>query len=85
MVTKAELEKQVAELKQQLAEQTESKTSGHKESDHDAHHHRLSDQIHEWSGELEQVLEGLEDMPQKKPVLFALGIFALGYLIGRTR
>ncbi len=85
MVTKAELEKQVAELKSQLAAQTQPDPERATGDDSEDRHHGFSEQLHEWSGELEHVLEELEEMPQKKPVLFALGIFALGYLIGRSR
>ncbi len=85
MVTKAELEKQVAELKRQLAAQEQAAPTQKAEHDSEVRYQRFSDQLHEWSAELENVLEELEHMPQKKPVLFALGIFALGYLIGRSR
>ena len=46
---------------------------------------RIADSLEAWSVQLEEALTELEDLPHKKPILFALGIFTLGYLLGRSR
>ncbi|WP_377193962.1 hypothetical protein [Ruegeria meonggei] len=87
MVTKTQLEAEVANLRRQLAEQ--SKTSDPKQPQPDDHHEtvteKITDNLDAWTTQIEEVLTELEDLPQKKPILFALGVFALGYLIGRSR
>lgn len=94
MVTKAELEKQVADLKRQLEEKTvaadEAKSGAHgareklKETIQDIPG-KLSDEFEDWSGEIDTVLQELDSLPHKKAILFALGVFALGYMVGRSR
>ena len=39
----------------------------------------------DWDEQIQDVLKEFEDLPHKKPLLFALGAFALGYLLGRSR
>ncbi len=88
MVTKAELEAQVAELRRQLAEQSaarDSTTSQKPEEPEETPSDRIADSLEAWSTQLEDALTELEDLPHKKPILFALGIFTLGYLLGRSR
>ncbi|WP_170763919.1 hypothetical protein [Ruegeria lacuscaerulensis] len=91
MVTKAELEAEVAALRRQLAEQsaaTNTATSQKQKETTEAEEKvgdRITDNFEAWSTQLEDVLTELEDLPHKKPILFALGIFALGYLLGRSR
>ncbi len=81
MVTKAELEAEVAELRRQLAQQTKADKAEPKEDHSDS----LIDTIESWSDQMDEVLTELGELPHKKPILFALGVFALGYLIGRSR
>ncbi|MGI9368177.1 MAG: hypothetical protein ACR2O2_04995 [Ruegeria sp.] len=99
MVTKAELEAQVADLRRQLDDKPKpekeiGETSQSKESQTinssigsgDSEHERnISKAIEELSGEFEQVLADLDSLPHKKSILFALGVFTLGYMIGRSK
>lgn len=45
---------------------------------------KLSKTMDEWSGELDDVLTELDSPPHKNAILFALGVFALGYMMGRA-
>ncbi|MES0825096.1 hypothetical protein [Ruegeria sp. SCP11] len=85
MVTKAELEAEVANLRRQLAEQTEANEKASASEQHDTVADRIAENIDGWTGQLEEALTELEDLPHKRPILFALGIFTLGYLLGRSR
>ncbi|WP_170384600.1 hypothetical protein [Ruegeria atlantica] len=85
MVTKAELEAEVADLRRQLAEQTEAREKASAPSPHDTMADKIAENIDGWSSQLEEALTELEDLPHKRPILFALGIFTLGYLLGRSR
>lgn len=85
MVTKAELEAQVADLRRQLAEQTAASERAHAPEPHDTVADKIAENIDNWTGQLEEALTELEDLPHKRPILFALGIFTLGYLLGRSR
>ncbi|WP_170349923.1 MULTISPECIES: hypothetical protein [Ruegeria] len=85
MVTKAELEAQVADLRRQLAEQTATREQAQRPEPHDTVADRIAENIDNWTGQLEEALTELEDLPHKRPILFALGIFTLGYLLGRSR
>ncbi|WP_170533296.1 hypothetical protein [Ruegeria atlantica] len=85
MVTKAELEAQVADLRRQLAEQTATREQAQRPEPHDTVADRIAENIDNWTGQLEEALTELEDLPHKRPILFSLGIFTLGYLLGRSR
>jgi len=94
MVTKAELEKQVAELRRQLDEREKAETStgsaakSAKQKLQEAVEDipdRLSSEWEDWSREIDEALAELDTLPHKKAILFSLGVFALGYLIGRAR
>lgn len=86
MATKAELEAELAKLKLQLAElkatakeeeivePEEPETGGWED---------LSEISFE--GIADQIIEELEGFPAKKPLLMALGVFVVGYMIGRSR
>ncbi len=88
MVTKAELERQVADLKRQLEDKTDSRDSDAPEPPQKGAENlagRMSAELEDWSSEIESALSELDDLPHKKAILFALGVFALGYVIGRSR
>jgi len=85
MVTKAELEAQVADLRRQLAEQTTAREQTSAPEPQETVADRIAHNIDDWTGQLEDALTELEDLPHKRPILFALGIFTLGYLLGRSR
>ncbi|WP_170423630.1 hypothetical protein [Ruegeria arenilitoris] len=84
MVTKTQLEAEVADLRRQLAEQAKEPTANETQ-DADAEPEGLAENLEAWSAQLEDVMTELEEFPHKKPILFALGIFAVGYLLGRSR
>ncbi|MCG7519989.1 hypothetical protein [Ruegeria sp. Ofav3-42] len=91
MVTKAQLEAEVAELRRQLAEQSSAQTAASTPKEDvtsDAGKSTpegIADSLEAWSTQIEEVMTELEEFPHKRPVLFALGIFTLGYLLGRSR
>ncbi|WP_282151981.1 hypothetical protein [Ruegeria atlantica] len=91
MVTKAQLEAEVAELRRQLAEQSSARESisdsnnGKQADPHKSMTDGIVESLDEWSTQLEEVMTELEEFPHKRPILFALGIFTLGYLLGRSR
>ncbi len=98
MTTKAELEAELAELRQQLDEALapdeadadaeaeeqpgdETVGTGHPALDQILREHGLS--ADEIRGMMDQFNEELGDLPQNKPLLTALGAFALGFVLGR--
>ncbi|NRB17435.1 MAG: hypothetical protein HRU33_07640 [Rhodobacteraceae bacterium] len=98
MATKAQLEAELAELRQQLAQQKAAAAAaaaseagrGAVATDGGLSQHSSDDPVSDpdnpdWEEQLQEFLTGLEDFPQKKPLLLALGALALGYLIGRSR
>lgn len=89
MVTKAELEAEVAALRRQLAEQAKmdraTADTEPKDKSGEAPADWISENLDTWSSQLEEALTELDHLPHKKPILFALGIFTLGYLLGRSR
>ena len=79
MVTKADLEEEVRMLRAELdATRQQQKLREDVDSQPD-------DTEADWLGDLEEALTEIEELPQKKPLLFALGVFALGYLAGRAK
>ena len=86
MATKAELEAELVDLKAQLAanrapakeQQTEASAEPPADEWEDLGHGSIE-------GIAEQIVEELEGFPAKKPLLMALGVFVLGYMIGRSR
>lgn len=92
MVTKAELEIQVAELRQQLAQLSRDKEPDTSAASEERGTKEPGPRVEDWAesfrhlpAQIEEALSELEDLPHKKPILFALGVFALGYVIGRSR
>ncbi|MBO9412518.1 MULTISPECIES: hypothetical protein [unclassified Ruegeria] len=81
MVTKAELEAEVAELRRQLAERSQTENPAETESVTE----QISDTLDQWTSQIDEVLTEFEDIPHKKSIMFAIGIFAVGYLMGRSR
>lgn len=80
MVTKAELEAEIVELRRQLAERRQSESS-----QTTAQKETADEPPHDWQTELTNTLTMIEDFPHKNPMMVALGAFAIGYLLGRTR
>lgn len=98
MTTKAELEAELAELRQQMDEvpdaseaeadtrqeaqpEVDTNGTGHPALDGILHDHGISsDEIRSL---MDQFSEELGHLPQNKPLLTALGAFALGVVVGR--
>jgi hypothetical protein len=101
MATKAELQAELAELKRLFAESRNAGTgtpadtvndgTAPDEDDSDTvPDNVMSEAMAALKGsDLEdmakQIMKELESLPEKKPLLTALGAFVLGYLIGRAR
>ena len=100
MTTKAELEAELAELRQQMDEdpdaseaeaeadtgqeaqpEVDSDGTGHPALDRILHDHGISPE--EIRGLMDQFNKELGHLPQSKPLLTALGAFALGFALGR--
>ncbi len=87
MATKAELELELADLKRQFAERKELEPTA-ETLDDDKAEMTVSDNEDseiDWEAELGELVDQLDDLTHKKPLLFALGAFAIGYLLGRSK
>ena len=88
MATKAELEAELAELRRQIAERdhvAEERQAGvaqPEDSAEPADDTELNGE--DWDALFKEIVTELESLPQKKPLLVAAGIFAFGWLIGRS-
>ncbi|KPA22429.1 hypothetical protein shim_07090 [Shimia sp. SK013] len=79
MATKTELEAEVIQLRAELArEQDRRPEMPAQEQEEEA-------PSVDWERDVREVLETIESLPEKQPVLLALGALAVGYLIGRSR
>lgn len=88
MATKAELEAELERLRTELADRdsvdaSEGKTGDESETPVDRFLADRGLSVEDFEGLLEQLSEELGKLPQNKPVLTALGAFALGFLAGR--
>ncbi len=95
MATKAELEAELDRLRAEMAERPEEGSRkdepeisepGSDEEQSSAMDRFLSEhdlQVEDFEKLLEQLSEELGNLPQHKPVLTALGAFALGFAAGR--
>ena len=91
MATKAQLEAEVAELKRQLAEQQTHREAA-KPEDSDAAEdaggpgvlEELGIQGDDMQALWEQFSEELGGFPERKPLLMMIGVFAVGFLLGRA-
>lgn len=89
MATKAELEAELAQLRKALSEtkqvSSQDEIQSAKTPDQDSAQDASSlFEGQEFAGLFHQALEDLETLPNRKPVLTALGIFFVGYLLGRS-
>ncbi len=85
MATKAELEAELADLRKQLAERPTPAPQAPDEPETQAAGDEAKAAEIDWDKEVGDIMAQLEDIPQKQPLLLALGAFAVGYLIGRSR
>ena len=88
MATKAELEVELAELRRQLAERdraAEQHTSDPNTPDANAETDEATKADGEdWDELFKDIAKEFENLPLKRPLLVAAGIFAFGWLIGRS-
>jgi len=83
MATKAELE---TELKQLRAELAARDAAGEvKETSEIDAEPEMDDESLNLEADIGEILAELEEFPHKQPLMFALGAFAVGYLIGRMK
>lgn len=89
MATKAQLEAELIDLRRQLAErpeeQKETQDETHTKVPLDTDSAHTPDEQVNWDKEVSDIMANLEDLPHKQPLLFALGAFAIGYFIGRSK
>lgn len=91
MATKAELEAELAQLRAELAARdtrenarAEEATPSTEESLQEEGNPGVAAQK-DWETDIGEILADLEAFPHKQPLMFALGAFAVGYLIGRAK
>lgn len=84
MATKAELEAELATLRAELAARDRPEKAEENDEDKGGKDEGagLADNLEKDIGE---ILADLEDLPNKQPLLFALGAFAVGFMLGRSR
>lgn len=89
MATKAELEAELLQLKKQLEERPSQKQELPEAENHetllDSDPEEAPDDQMDWDQTVSDIMANLEDFPHKQPLLLALGAFAVGFLIGRSR
>lgn len=81
MATKAELEAELAKLKAELAE----RDAALKAKDSSEGEPETEDETLSLETDIGEILAELEEFPHKQPLMFALGAFAVGFLIGRMK
>ena len=87
MATKTELEAELAVLRRQLAERDKAaeertaETAKEPADDPDTDGETSGE---DWDALFKEIVEEFENLPQKRPLLVAAGIFAFGWLIGRS-
>ncbi len=85
MATKAELEAELKQLRAELSERDaalDAAKTSRMDEDQEA---ELEDDSPSLETDIGEILAELEEFPHKQPLMFALGAFALGYLIGRMK
>ncbi|MGR3711779.1 MAG: hypothetical protein ACU0A6_01490 [Shimia sp.] len=83
MATKADLEAEVKRLRAEL----EAQKAPAPEPEADVSNTGLEEETEDfdWERDLSDVMTALEELPQKQPIMLALGALAVGYLLGRAR
>ncbi|CUH52489.1 hypothetical protein [Shimia marina] len=88
MATKAELEAELADLRKQL---DESRANAARSEDAETSSTEVnteapsSEDSQPWEDNLSDLLEELDQIPHKNALLLGLGIFAVGFLLGRSK
>lgn len=87
MATKAELEKEVAELRSKLSEQESEPEAEQAETETPG---AFADILHDHGVDADQIeaiwaqfSKELGDIPQEKPILTAIAAFGIGFALGR--
>ncbi len=83
MATKAELEAELKQLRAELAERNAAAEV--KETSEVDLEPEMDDESPSLETDIGEILAELEEFPHKQPLIFALGAFAVGYLIGRMK
>lgn len=83
MATKAELEAELKQLRAELAERDAAAEV--KETPKVDPEPEMGDESPSLETDIGEILAELEEFPHKQPLMFALGAFAVGYLIGRMK
>lgn len=81
MATKAELEAELAELRQQLAARPEPEA----DPDSEAGTGLFDGEKIDWEHEATELIGQFDELARKKPLLLALGAFSIGFMLGRSR
>jgi len=83
MATKAELEAELKQLRAELA--ARDAAAQVKETSEVVAEPEMDDESPSLEADIGKILSELEEFPHKQPLMFALGAFAAGYLIGRMK
>ena len=83
MATKAELEAELKQLRAELA--ARDAAAQVKETSEVVAEPEMDDESPSLEADIGEILSELEEFPHKQPLMFALGAFAVGYLIGRMK
>ena len=88
MATKAELEAELAVLRRQIAERDRATEDRPADAAPPRDPADAADDTElgseDWDALFKEIVKELESLPQKRPLLVAAGIFAFGWLIGRS-
>ena len=88
MATKAELEAELAILRRQIAERDRATEEPAREAEAPRDAVDAADDTElgseDWDALFKEIVKEFESLPQKRPLLVAAGIFAFGWLIGRS-
>ncbi|MBO6899630.1 MAG: hypothetical protein JJ868_19920 [Shimia sp.] len=85
MATKAELEAELKQLRAELSERDAALDAAKASRTDTDHETELEDDSPSLETDIGEILAELEKFPHKQPLMFALGAFAVGYLIGRMK
>ena len=83
MATKAELEAELKQLRAELA--ARDAAAQVKETSEVVAEPEMDDESPSLEADIGEILSELEEFPHKQPLMFSLGAFAAGYLIGRMK
>mmetsp|Transcript_13351 Transcript_13351/g.21165 ORF Transcript_13351/g.21165 Transcript_13351/m.21165 type:complete len:86 (+) Transcript_13351:393-650(+) len=85
MATKAELEAELKQLRAELAERDASLEAKETSEVKPEPESKMDDEPVSLEADIGELLAELEEFPNKQPLMFALGAFVVGYLIGRMK